>query len=74
MSWAGLPAQPDFSAIKELEAVASAYNTASPRFRFHHLFLNVVDNPAARYMRCILQLYGAKQHLSKASGQCCIST
>lgn len=45
---AGLSGQPDYSALKELEAVAAAYNPASPKFRFKALFLNVVDNPAAR--------------------------
>ena len=44
----GLPNQPDFSALKELEAIASAYNPGSSRFRFNHLFLNVVDHPGAR--------------------------
>lgn len=46
---AGLPPQPDLAAIKELEAIREAYTAApgNPRYRFHHLFLNVVDNPAA---------------------------
>ncbi|KAK9916340.1 hypothetical protein WJX75_001477 [Coccomyxa subellipsoidea] len=45
----GLPPQPDLAAIKELEAIREAYTAApgNPRYRFHHLFLNVVDNPAA---------------------------
>lgn len=45
----GLPPQPDLAAIKELEAIREAYTAApgNPRYRFQHLFLNVVDNPAA---------------------------
>ena len=45
---AGLSGQPDFSALRELEAIAAAYDPNSPKFRFNYLFLNVVDNPAAR--------------------------
>ena len=47
---AGLPPQPDLAAIKELEAVREAYTARpdNPRYRFNHLFLNVVDNPASR--------------------------
>lgn len=33
---------------RELEAVATAYMPSHPNFKFQHLFLNVVDNPAQR--------------------------
>lgn len=42
------PAQPDFSAIRELVALKDAYVPGSEKYRFHWLFLNVVANPAAR--------------------------
>ena len=49
MQCPGLPPQPDLAAIKELEAIREAYTAApeNPRYRFHHLFLNVAPNPAA---------------------------
>lgn len=40
--------QPDFSAQREIEAIAACYDPNNPKFRFNYLFLNVVDNPAAR--------------------------
>ena len=43
-----IPGQPDYSALRELEAIAAAYDPSNPKFRFNYLFLNVVDNPAAR--------------------------
>ena len=50
MSHAGVPAQPDLDAIRELEALRHAFQAApgNHRYRFQHLFLNVVDHPAAR--------------------------
>ena len=46
----GMPAQPDLDAIRELEALRKAFQAApgNHQFRFQHLFLNVVDHPAAR--------------------------
>lgn len=45
-----MPAQPDLDAIRELEALRQAFQAApgNRHFRFQHLFLNVVDHPAAR--------------------------
>ena len=45
---AGLAAQPDLGAARDLEALREAYTPGAPRFRFQHLLLNVVDAPAAR--------------------------
>ena len=47
---AGVSAQPDLDAIRELEALRQAFQAApgNRHFRFQHLFLNVVDHPAAR--------------------------
>ncbi len=45
---AGLAAQPDLGAARDLEALREAYMPGAPRFRFQHLLLNVVDAPAAR--------------------------
>lgn len=47
-SIAGVVQQPDFSALKELEAINNACEPNSPQCRFTYLFLNIVDNPAAR--------------------------
>lgn len=46
----GVPAQPDLDAVRELEALRQAFQAApgNRSFRFQHLFLNVVDHPAAR--------------------------
>lgn len=50
MSHAGVPAQPDLDSIRELEALRHAFQAApgNHRYCFQHLFLNVVDHPAAR--------------------------
>lgn len=45
---AGLAAQPDLGAARDLEALREAYTPGAPRFRFQHLLLNVVDAPGAR--------------------------
>lgn len=44
------PQAPDLSAIRELESIKDSYvpGPANQRYRFQHLLLNVVDNPAAR--------------------------
>ena len=47
-SCAGLAAQPDLGAARDLEALREAYTPGAPRFRFQHLLLNVVDAPGAR--------------------------
>lgn len=49
-SFAGGPAQPDLAAIKEVEALKDAYVPwpGNHKHRFNYLFLNVVENPAAR--------------------------
>lgn len=46
----GPPQAPDLSAIRELESIKDSYipTPANPRYRFQYLFLNVVENPAAR--------------------------
>lgn len=46
---AGVPAQPDLDAIRELEALRQAFQAGlgNHRFRFQHLFLNVVEHPGA---------------------------
>lgn len=48
MVCAGAAPQPDFSALKELESIHNACEPSSPQCKFTYLFLNVVDNPAAR--------------------------
>ncbi|KAL4423917.1 hypothetical protein ABPG75_001218 [Micractinium tetrahymenae] len=51
MPFAGAaPQAPDLSAIRELESIKDSYvpGPANQRYRFQHLLLNVVDNPAAR--------------------------
>jgi len=42
--------QMDLAAIRELEALRDAFvpRPGNQRFRFHYLFLNVVDDPAQR--------------------------
>ena len=45
---AGLPAQPDLGAARDLEALREAFTPGAPHFRFQHLLLNVVAAPAAR--------------------------
>ena len=42
--------QMDLAAIRELESLKDAFvpRPGNPRFRFHYLFLNVVDDPAQR--------------------------
>uniref|UniRef100_A0A1D1ZZ15 Nucleoporin Nup54 alpha-helical domain-containing protein n=1 Tax=Auxenochlorella protothecoides TaxID=3075 RepID=A0A1D1ZZ15_AUXPR len=41
-------ATPDLGAVRELEALRDAFLPGTPRSRFQHLFLNVVEDPAAR--------------------------
>jgi len=45
--------QMDLAAIRELEALRDAFvpRPGNQRFRFHYLFLNVVDDPAQRASR-----------------------
>ncbi len=45
---AGLPAQPDLGAARDLEALREAFTPGAPHFRFQHLLLNVVPAPGAR--------------------------
>jgi len=44
------PQVPDLSAIRELESIKDSYvpGPANQRYRFQHLLLNVMENPAAR--------------------------
>lgn len=45
---AGAAQQPDYSALKELESINNACEPSSTQCKFTYLFLNVVDDPAAR--------------------------
>ena len=44
----GVAQQPDFSALKELESINNTCEPSNPQCKFTYLFLNMVDNPAAR--------------------------
>lgn len=36
------------TAVKEIQEIRAAYTPNSPAYKFQHLFLNVVENPAQR--------------------------
>ncbi|CAL8466711.1 g6247 [Coccomyxa elongata] len=66
----GLPPQPDLAAIKELEAIREAYTAApdNPRYRFHHLFLNVAPNPAACQKPQVVDELRWREAMQRAGG------
>ncbi|PSC73508.1 nuclear pore complex NUP54 [Micractinium conductrix] len=64
------PAAPDLSAIRELESIKDSYvpGPANQRYRFQHLLLNVVDNPAARVKPAGVDELQWREALQRAGG------
>lgn len=64
------PAAPDLSAIRELESIKDSYvaGPTNQRYRFQHLLLNVVDNPAARAKPAGVDELQWREALQRAGG------
>ena len=64
------PQAPDLSAIRELEGIKDSYvpGAANQRYRFQHLLLNVVDNPAARAKPAGVDELQWREALQRAGG------
>ncbi|PRW60937.1 nuclear pore complex NUP54 [Chlorella sorokiniana] len=64
------PAAPDLSAIRELESIKDSYvaGPTNQRYRFQHLLLNVVDNPAARVKPAGVDELQWREALQRAGG------
>ncbi len=64
------PAAPDLSAIRELESIKDSYvaGSTNQRYRFQHLLLNVVDNPAARVKPAGVDELQWREALQRAGG------
>lgn len=64
------PAAPDLSAIRELESIKDSYvaGPTNQRYRFQHLLLNVVDNPAARMKPAGVDELQWREALQRAGG------
>eukprot|EP00877_Chromochloris_zofingiensis_P003356 jgi/Chrzof1/13020/Cz07g16200.t1 len=59
---------PPDSALREISQIVAAYNPNSPSYRFRHLFLSVVDNPAQRVKPPNVDEWQWKQALKEAGG------
>lgn len=68
---AAAPQVPDDSALKELQSVKDAYvaGPANHRYRFQYLFLNKVDNPAARVKPADVDELAWREALRRAGGE-----
>ncbi len=56
------------AAIKEMGEVRAAYTPSSPTFKFQHLFLNVVEDPAQRVKPANVDEIRWRQVLAQAGG------
>jgi hypothetical protein len=56
------------AALKEILEIRAAYTSNSPTFKFQHLFLNVVENPAQRVKPANVDEIRWRQVLAQAGG------
>lgn len=56
------------AARNDVQAIINAYTPASPSYRFNHLFLNRVDNPASRVRPAGVDELRWRQALAAAGG------
>ena len=72
LGFSGVPPQaPDLTAIRELESIKDSFvpaGTSNPRYRFQHLFLNVVDDPAQRVKPADVDELAWREALQRAGG------
>eukprot|EP00798_Chlamydomonas_sp_ICE-L_P025725 gene25725-11383_t len=66
-SFSGTGLQPD-AAIKEISETRNAYTPNAPSYKFHHLFLSVVDDPAQRVKPPQVDEMRWRQALAQAGG------
>lgn len=66
----GAAPHPDDSAVQEIESIKDSYMAApgNHRYRFQYLFLNVVDNPAARVKPSGVDELAWREALRRAGG------
>lgn len=64
------PSAPDDSALKELQSIKDSYvsGPGNHRYRFQYLFLNVVENPAARVKPADVDELQWREALRRAGG------
>ncbi|KAI3432424.1 hypothetical protein D9Q98_003978 [Chlorella vulgaris] len=64
------PVVPDLSAIRELESIKDSFvpGGSNPRYRFQHLLLNVVEQPAARVKPAGVDELAWRAALQRAGG------
>lgn len=55
-------------AVRSIQRIAAAYIPTSPEYRFTHLFLSVVDNPAQRIKPPQVDETRWRQALAQAGG------
>ena len=56
------------AAVKEISEISAAYTPSSAGFKFQHLFLNVVENPASRVKPSNVDEIRWRQVLAQAGG------